>query len=351
MPPPKNRPRSASRPTKKARRSWLSLIFPLALLVAVGMAGAVAWWATKPIPMREAPIDVHIPSGASVRAAVRVMRASGIELDANLFVLLAKIRRSEAGIKAGSYEFPAGVTPWGLLTLLSSGKVSQAELTIPEGWTFRQVRARIDAHPELRHDTLGMSEAEIAKRLGHASTSLEGWLFPDTYLADKHSSDFHLYERAYRVMQQRLTTIWENRAPGLPLKTPHDALVLASIVEKETGKESDRKLVAAVFVNRLKRGMLLQTDPTVIYGLGESFDGNLRRRDLETDTPYNTYTRAGLPPTPIAMPGLASLEAATHPAKSTALYFVARGDGSSQFSDTLEAHNQAVRRYQLGGGR
>lgn len=351
MPPHKIRPRSAPKATKKPHRSRLLILFPLALLLVIGMAGAFVWWATEPIHMRAAPIDVHVPSGASLRAAVRLMRESGIELDANLFVLLAKVRRSESGIKAGSYELPAGITPWALLTRLSAGKVTQVELTIPEGWTFRQVRARIDAHPDLRHDSLDMTEADIAKRLGHASTSLEGWLFPDTYLADKQSSDLHVYERAYRVMQQRLKTVWQNRAPGLPLRSAHDALVLASIVEKETGKESDRKLVAAVFVNRLRRGMLLQTDPTVIYGLGERFDGNLRRRDLETDTPYNTYTRVGLPPTPIAMPGLASLEAATHPAASPALYFVARGDGSSQFSETLDAHNQAVRRYQLGGGR
>lgn len=306
---------------------------------------------TQPLRMTATPLEVHVPSGSTLRSTVRLLRESGVDLDPNLFVLLAKVRRTESAIKAGSYELVDGITPWALLAKLSSGKVSQVEVKIPEGWNFRQIRAHIDAHPDLRHDTLELSEAELARRLGVPSTSLEGWLFPDTYLTDKRSSDLHLYERAFRTMQQKLEVAWQQRAAGLPLKSPYEALILASIVEKETGMESDREQVAAVFTNRLRRGMLLQTDPTVIYGLGERFDGNLRRRDLETDTPYNTYTRGGLPPTPIAMPSLAALRAATRPARSTALYFVARGDGSSQFSDTLDAHNQAVRRYQLGGGR
>jgi len=193
-----------------------------------------------------------------------------------------------------------------------------------------------------------LSEAQIVERLGLQGGRLDGWLFPDTYLFDKQSSDIELLARAVRAMQQRLDEEWAGRAEGLPYRTPYEALVMASIVEKETGREADRTQVAAVFVNRLRKGMLLQTDPTVIYGLGEAFDGNLRKRDLQTDTPYNTYTRTGLPPSPIAMPGVASLRAALHPAASDAIYFVARGDGSSEFSRTLDEHNRAVNKYQRG---
>ena len=207
----------------------------------------------------------------------------------------------------------------------------------------------MDNHPDLKHDLRGLSEAQILERMGLTAASLEGLLFPDTYLFDKQSSDLELLARANRAMRRKLDKEWAQRAEGLPYKTPDEALIMASIVEKETGRESDRSLVAAVFVNRLRKGMLLQTDPTVIYGLGEEFDGNLRRRDLLADTPYNTYSRRGLPPTPIAMPGQASIHAALNPAQSDALYFVARGDGSSHFSQTLDEHNNAVNRYQRGG--
>jgi UPF0755 protein len=236
-----------------------------------------------------------------------------------------------------------------LLDKLLKGKVTQGELILIEGWSFRQWRVKLDGHPDLRHELRGLSEAQIAERMGLATTSLEGRLYPDTYHFDKQSTDIELLARASRAMQRKLDLEWAQRAAGLPYRTPDEALIMASIVEKETGREADRNLVAAVFVNRLRKGMLLQTDPTVIYGLGEAFDGNLRRRDLHTDTPYNTYTRHGLPPTPIAMPGQASLRAALHPAQSDVLYFVARGDGSSQFSQTLEEHNNAVNRYQRGG--
>src|SRR5574343_1494839 len=194
-----------------------------------------------------------------------------------------------------------------------------------------------------------MSEAQIVERLGLAVASLEGQLYPDTYLFDKQSSDLDLLARAHRALLRKLDAEWAQRAAGLPYKSPQDALIMASIVEKETGREADRAQIAAVFVNRLKKGMLLQTDPTVIYGVGESFDGNLRKRDLQSDTPYNTYMRSGLPPTPIAMPGQASLKAAVNPAASDVVYFVARGDGSSEFSRTLEEHNQAVNKFQRGG--
>nr|MBP6707954.1 endolytic transglycosylase MltG [Accumulibacter sp.] len=211
------------------------------------------------------------------------------------------------------------------------------------------LRARLDGHPDRRHETAGLPEAEIMRRLGAPGRPAEGGFFPDTYLFAKRSSDLELLARAQRAMQRHLAREWPARAAGLPYREPYQALILASIIEKETGRDADRSLVAAVFVNRLRRGMPLQTDPSVIYGLGEKFDGNLRKRDLLADTPYNTYTRRGLPPTPIAMPGLAALQAALHPAPSEALYFVARGDGSSEFSRTLAEHNQAVTRYQKGG--
>jgi UPF0755 protein len=242
-----------------------------------------------------------------------------------------------------------GLTPEQLLSKLARGDVTQGELTLVEGWTFRQWRARMDQHPDLQHHTSGLSEADLAARLGIEGERIEGWLFPDTYLFDKQSSDLELLTRAHRAMKNKLDAAWLERAADLPYKTPYDALIMASIVEKETGRHSDRPLVASVFVNRLRKDMLLQTDPTVIYGLGDAFDGNLRKRDLQGFTPYNTYLRRGLPPSPIAMPGQASLQAALHPATNEVLYFVARGDGSSEFSRTLEEHNKAVNKYQKGG--
>jgi UPF0755 protein len=251
-------------------------------------------------------------------------------------------------LQAGGYELPQRVTPYRLLEMISRGEVSQAQITFIEGWTFAQVRAALAAHPQVSHQAAGLSDQEILRRIGVSEAHPEGLFFPDTYFFSPGTSDLKILARAHHTLTSRLDAMWANRAPGLPYRTPYDALIMASIVEKETGLESERGMIAAVFVNRLKRQMRLQTDPTVIYGLGPAFDGNLRRRDLEADTPYNTYTRGGMPPTPIAMPGQRALEAALRPAKSDALYFVARGDGSSQFSSNLEDHNRAVRRFQLG---
>jgi UPF0755 protein len=318
-------------------------------LLAGAMAGGVWWWANQPLNLRSSPLDFRIVAGSSLRSAIGQMQEAGIDLQPSLLALLARLNKAETTIKAGSYAVDRGVTPLQLLAKLTQGKVTQGDITLVEGWTFRQWRTRLDAHLELVHDTQGLSEAQIIERLGLNADRLDGWLFPDTYLFDKHSSDIDVLARGVRAMQRRLDSEWAGRAEGLPYRTPLEALTMASIVEKETGREADRTLVAAVFVNRLRKGMLLQTDPTVIYGLGESFDGNLRKRDLLTDTPYNTYTRAGLPPTPIAMPGMASLRAALHPAASDALYFVARGDGSSEFSRSLDEHNRAVNKYQRRG--
>ena len=281
-----------------------------------------------------------------MRAVAREITAAGVPFEPLALVALGRVLRVDASIKAGSYQVARGESLLDLLKKLTRGDVTLAEIVLLEGWTFRQMRERLDAHPEMRHDSKGLSDMEIMRQIGADGVSPEGWFFPDTYMFAKKSRDLDVLARAYRAMQRHATQEWEGRTAGLPLATPYQALILASIVEKETGREQDRSTVAAVFINRLKRGMLLQTDPTVIYGLGQSFDGNLRKRDLQNDTPYNTYTRAGLPPTPIAMPGLASLRAVLHPAESSALYFVARGDGSSHFSETLNEHNNAVNRFQ-----
>lgn len=329
-------------------RLLIKILF-LAFFFLAASVGGLWWWGGQPISLAGNTVDFRIVPGSSLRSSITQMREAGVDVEPAMLAWLARLRRVESTIKAGSYSVHQGVTPLQLLEKLTLGKVTQGELTFVEGWTFKQWRTRLNAHPELVHETQGLSEAQIAQRLGLSVERLEGRLFSDTYLFDKQSSDLELMARAARAMQQRLEAEWAGRAAGLPYKTPDEALIMASIVEKETGREADRTLVAAVFVNRLRRGMLLQTDPSVIYGLGEAFDGNLRKSHLLNDTPYNTYTRAGLPPTPIAMPGLSSLRAALHPADSDALYFVARGDGSSQFSQTLDEHNRAVNKYQRRG--
>jgi UPF0755 protein len=329
-------------------RILLKIFLPIFLLLATA-AGGMWWWANKPLSLRNSPLDFRVTAGSSLRSAIAQMREAGIDVEPTLLAMLARLNRADTAIKAGSYAVKTGITPAQLIDKLLKGKVTQGELTLVEGWTFRQWRGRMDNHPDLNHETRGLSEAQIIAQLGLNIKSLEGQLFPDTYLFDKQSTDLELLARANRAMLRKLDSEWVQRAADLPYRTPDEALIMASIIEKETGREADRNLVAAVFVNRLRKGMLLQTDPTVIYGLSDNFDGNLRKRDLLNDTPYNTYTRRGLPPTPIAMPGQASLRAALNPASSEALYFVARGDGSSHFSQTLDEHNNAVNRYQKGG--
>jgi len=330
-------------------RKLIVKLFVLAVVVLALLAGAIAWVVQTPIGMRHEQVDFTISPGSSMRSAAREIAAAGAELQPWILILLGKWMRVDTSIKAGSYEITRGITPLELLNKLTRGDVTQSELVFIEGWTFRQMRARLDAHPDLRHDTAGLPEAEVMRLIGAPESTAEGLFFPDTYFFAKRSSDVDLLTRAYRAMQHHLLREWQARAADLPYANAYQALTMASIIETETGHPDDRPLVAGVFVNRLRQGMLLQTDPTVIYGLGESFDGNLRKRDLLADTPYNTYTRPGLPPTPIALPGLASLQAALHPPATEALYFVARGDGSSHFSPTLDEHNRAVRRFQKGG--
>lgn len=320
------------------------------LLLGIGCFAAwLSWFAASPLSLRGSTVvDFSISPGASLRSASQQMSDAGLDFLPWQFTLLARLLGKSADIKAGSYEVEQGVTPWLLLGKLTRGDITQAEIVFVEGKTFRQMRVVLDAHPALRHDTSGLKDEEILALINASEKHPEGLFFPDTYLFAKNSPDLDILKRAYRSMQRRLAIEWQQRDPLVPYATPYQALIMASIVEKETGRAEDRPLVSAVFSNRLRLGMLLQTDPAVIYGVGEKFDKNLRKRDLQFDTPYNTYTRSGLPPTPISMPGLASLQVTLHPPKSDKLYFVARGDGSSEFSRSLEEHNRAVAKYQRG---
>jgi UPF0755 protein len=329
----------------------LKRLFVLGFALALGFAGWMAWFAANPLGLSGSPLEFSIRTGSGLRAATRQIIDAGVRMPGWQFTLLARANGADKRIKAGSYQLSEGVTPLQLLRKITDGDVAQAEVLFVEGWTFRQVRTVLNAHGDLKHDTLNLSDAQIMEKLGEAGLPAEGLFFPDTYLFGKGESDLAVLARARRAMEKRLQSAWLQRAPGLPVAQPYQALILASIVEKETGHAGDRDMVAAVLVNRLRQGMRLQVDPTVIYGMGEKFDGNLRRRDLETDTPFNTYMRTGLPPQPIAMPGLASLTAALNPANSDALYFVARGDGTSVFSRSLEEHNRAVTKFQKSGGR
>ena len=324
----------------------------LLVFAAAAAAAAYAWWyVTTPVALARLPLEFEIPPGTSFRNAAQRLEEQGVQVRRLHFEVLARALDRAQDIKAGSYELSAPVTPTELLDKLTRGDVTQAEVKVIEGWTFRQMRAALDANAFLRHDTLGLSDAEVLAKLGAPEKHPEGLFFPDTYLFSKGSSDIQVLRRAYQSMARHLAAEWEARDSSVPYKTPYEALVMASIVEKETGAAAERERIAGVLVNRLRTGMLLQADPTVIYGLGERFDGNLKRIHLQTDGPYNTYTRQGLPPTPIALAGRASLRAALRPAKTDALYYVSRGDGTSAFSRTLEEHNRAVRKYQLNGAR
>ncbi|KKW67680.1 aminodeoxychorismate lyase [Lampropedia cohaerens] len=319
------------------------------LALAAGAVLAYAnWWRSQPLDLGDAPVELEIPRGSSARMVAQLLHSSGaLPLPAPLTYAWLRATGAASQLKAGYYAFESGVTPQRIVDRIVRGEQSLEAMTIVEGWTFRQVRALLAQLP-LRHDTAELSDAQIMARLGREGVHPEGRFFPDTYLFAKGSSDLALLRQAMEAMDRMLEAAWQQRARDTPLRSLDEALILASIIEKETGLDSERGRVAGVFINRLRLGMRLQTDPSVIYGVGEDFDGRLRRVHLDTDTPWNTYTRAGLPPTPIAMPGRASLLAAVQPEKTTALYFVARGDGSSEFSDTLQQHNRAVNRYIRG---
>ena len=325
------------------------------LLAAALLLGAASlWWLHKPMAVRLPPgvqaLDLDIEPGTSGRAVADVVAASGAEVSVPLLKAWFRLSGQASRIKAGSYQLASGTTPRQLLRMLVRGEESLKSVTLVEGWTFAQVRQALQKAEHLAPETLTLSPEAIMEKLGKPGVHPEGRFFPDTYTYAKGSSDLALLKRAAHAMDKRLEAAWSLRSPDTPLQSPEQALTLASIVEKETGKASDRAQIGGVFINRLRLGMPLQTDPSVIYGLGARFDGNLRKRDLQADTPYNTYTRTGLPPTPIAMPGKAALLAAVQPAQTRALYFVSRNDGSgaSQFSDNLDAHNRAVNKYIRG---
>ncbi len=316
------------------------------MLAAVPLT--LAWrWTQQALPLRHATVELSVEQGMSPRTIAQAWVDAGVDTSPWMLYQWFRWSGQARQIKAGSYEAPQGTSAAQLLRMMVQGDQNLATVKLIEGWTWRRWRQVLAAAEDLRPDSRGMTDAELTAAIGiQPGVSLEGQFFPDTYAYAKGSSDLAVMRRAHRAMTRQLAAAWAQRQAGLKLRTPQEALVLASIIEKETGHEDDRGLVSAVFNNRLRIGMPLQTDPTVIYGLGEAFDGNLRKVHLQTDTPWNTYTRGGLPPTPIAMPGRAALLAAVQPETSKALYFVASGGGRSAFSETLAEHNRAVNRFQ-----
>ncbi len=322
----------------------------LLLLLVVVVLSAGGWlyhFSSKPLSLPSTPFEFRLKNGTTFRSAAAQWKQAGLLKETYSFEILARVLGKSGKLKAGTYQIDKPLTPLELLEKVTSGDVTQSEITFIEGHTFAQMRKRLDEQSDLKHETTGLSDAEVLKLVGATETHPEGLFMPDTYQFSKGMSDVALLKRAYTTMKTRLTDKWASRADGLPYKTPYEALIMASIVEKETGKTSERPTIAAVFTNRLRMGMRLQTDPTIIYGLGNKYRGKIFRSDLDNDTPYNTYTRAGLTPTPIAMPSRDAIDAVMQPADSKAIYFVASpaGDGSHIFSRSLEEHNSAVAKY------
>ncbi len=318
-----------------------ALLFIL-LLLAIGLL----YYALSPVALPKEPFDFTLNQGNSLNAISRQFEREGLLDEGRLFSLFARLLGRSNKIQAGVYQLDHAVSKMELLRMITQGNAGKSQMKIIEGWNFRQLRTALDANGNIRHDTEGRSDAEIMQQIGAPGENPEGMFAPDTYFVAAGSSDVEFLRLAHRTMQRRLEQAWQERDPGIPLASPYQALILASIVEKETGAAADRSMIAGVFANRLRKHMLLQTDPTVIYGMGEKYRGVLHHDDMTRDTPYNTYTRQGLPPTPIAMPGRDAVYAALHPANTDALYFVAKGDGSSQFSRNLADHNRAVDEYQ-----
>jgi UPF0755 protein len=327
-------------------KTWIKRLITLVGLVALVGAGGLAWYGNQPLRIEPLPKTFDVVPGTNLRSLSTLLEREGVVGNAQAFWLLGRVLGKAGTLKVGVYILDRPLTPLELYAKIQRGDVSQAIVQFIEGWNWHEVQAELAAQPMLKNDSAGMSEAAILQAIGAEESHIEGLLFPDTYFYAPQASDLTVLRRAYRRQHEKLMAAWESRAPGLPYRTPYEALIMASIVEKETGSALERPKIAAVFLNRLRLGMRLQTDPTVIYGLGDRYDGNLHKVDLQRDTPYNTYTRGGLPPTPIAMPSEASILAALNPARTDALYFVSRGDGTHVFSSTLEAHNRAVNRYQ-----
>jgi len=333
---------------------WLGILF--ALLFAV--AGGATWWLIQdyhrfvqtPLITDAQGLEYQLKPGSSLRGVVADFAAQGLwnsPQDPYWFRLIARKKQLAHKLQAGEYHFDAGSLPLQMLQKLASGDIIRYSVTLVEGLTFREMRRALEQTPRLKMTLKDMDDAELMATLGHPDQHPEGRFLAETYQFTAGTTDADILRRAYQDMQTLLDKEWQDRAPDLPYKDPYEALIMAAIIEKETAVPNERPRIAGVFVRRLQKGMRLQTDPTVIYGIGESFDGNLRRKDLTTDTPYNTYTRKGLPPTPIATPGPESIHAALHPADGNELYFVASGDGGHKFSATLKEHNKAVRKYQL----
>lgn len=319
----------------------------LASVILLGaLAAGVAWCLHQPLPLAQATAELSIEQGTTPREVAAQWVEAGVQVPAWALYQWFRLSGQSRQIKAGGYELARGASAVDLLRMMVQGDERLSSVRLIEGWTFQRFRAELRQAEGLKPTTATLSDGDIMARLGLSGLPAEGQFFPDTYAYAKGSTDLAVMRRALHAMQRQMALAWAQRRADLPVQTPQEALVLASIIEKETGRAADRALVAGVFTNRLRLGMPLQTDPTVIYGLGAQFDGNLRKVDLQTDTPYNTYTRRGLPPTPIAMPGKAALLAAVNPEPTQALYFVARGDGSSVFSATLAEHNRAVNQYQ-----
>jgi UPF0755 protein len=355
-----SRPKKTTKRTPASRKksSWRGFWVTSTLLVLVTLITSLAWlqmpmgFKAGTLPSSSTPnlevLDLTIEPGTTPKGVAQAIADAGSDVSPSLMWLWFRVSGQARGIKAGSYEITPEMSPKSVLNMLVRGEETLRNITLVEGWTFKQFRQALAKADNLKLTTQNLSDQEIMAQLGRPDLHPEGRFYPDTYTYAKGATDFSVMKRALKSMDQHLNQIWSQQRSRSVIKSPDELLILASIVEKETGRANDRPMISSVFHNRLKIGMRLQTDPTVIYGMGNAFDGNLRKADLKNDTPYNTYTRAGLPPTPIAMPGKAALLAAIEPASSNALYFVARGDGTSHFSQSLNEHNQAVNKYQRG---
>jgi UPF0755 protein len=327
----------------------IKFIWRISILIVLVSLSWLLYFANLTVHCNPSEGTFDVEAGSRFRSVSQQLVMQGVIKDPYSFELMARLLGRASDVKAGIYVRDPELTHFGLLNQLTAGISKQSSITFIEGWTFAEMRSALNRNTAIKHMTMSETDEQILISIEAHEKHPEGLFFPDTYFFTPNTSDRDILKRAYQTMQYKLDSAWKTRAKDLPYDTPYEALIMASIVEKETGRAFERKKIAGVFVNRLKIGMRLQTDPTVIYGKGDEFDGNLRKNDLRFDTPYNTYTRSGLPPTPIAMPGFASIEAATHPEITNALYFVGKGDGTHRFSSSLQEHNNAVIQYQLGG--
>ena len=319
----------------------------IGVLAAIAFSAWLYHYAKTPLNLTPEAQEIIIQPKSGLKSIANQLVEQNVLSNALPFVLLGRLLGKEPSLQSGSYTLNKNINPYQLLLSLNHGKTTQGSITLIEGKTFKMMREKLAKNDAVKSTINDLSDAEVMRLVGDGEPHTEGLFFPDTYYFDRNTADIVILKRSYDGMKTKLAAAWANRASGLPYIDSYQALIMASIIEKETGKASERPMIAGVFLNRLRIGMRLQTDPTVIYGMGDNYDGNIRKKDLERDTPYNTYTRDGLPPTPIAMPGLASIEAALHPEVTKALYFVGKGDGTHAFSNSLVEHNANVVKYQL----